>query len=103
MSQITLLYVPFPSQEEAKNTIRILLKEKHIACGHILLVQSLYFWQNELCEEPEYPAILKTKTNHVDILKERIRELHSYDIPAIIHWNAGVNNAYWTWMQNEVT
>jgi periplasmic divalent cation tolerance protein len=102
MSKVTLFYVPFPSKEEAESVIKILLSEIMIACGQILSVQSYYHWENQLCQDPEYPVILKTTSENAGIVESRIKQLHSYEVPAIMHWQTEINEAYSLWVQKEV-
>lgn len=102
MSEVTLFYVPFPTKEEAETVIKKLLSEKQIACGQIIAVQSYYHWEDQLCEDKEYPAILKTITDNADAVENRIKQLHSYEVPAIIQWHARANEEYAAWVRKEV-
>ena len=47
-------------------------------------VSSLYWWQGTLEQAAETVVVLKTRGALLPALAARIRELHSYDCPAIV-------------------
>ncbi len=100
--EITLFYVPFPTREEANIAIECLLNEKLIACAQILSTQSHYVWEGVNCQEDEFPVILKTDSRKTYEVETKLNDLHSYDIPAILHWKASVNEAYGKWVADRV-
>ncbi|MBC7884682.1 MAG: divalent-cation tolerance protein CutA [Saprospiraceae bacterium] len=96
--KITIFYVPFPDQDAALTAIEILLKAKYIACGNVIVSTSLYHWQGEQSKNNEHIAILKTLPEKKTILEKRISEIHTYDVPAILSWEADANESYYEWM-----
>ncbi len=75
----------FKDKEEAKKVAEKLIKEKLAACVNIVSnIESVYEWEGEIVKDFEALAIIKTKSQFFDDLKDRIKELHSYEIPEII-------------------
>ena len=82
---IKLLYATFPNKEEALAVAHKLLKEKLIACANILDGStSIYNWQGETQQQPEAIFFAKTTTAQAQKVIERIKELHSYELPCIL-------------------
>jgi periplasmic divalent cation tolerance protein len=62
-----------------------LVAERLAACVNILPgVTSVYRWQGDIEEDTEDTLLIKTRTDGVSALSDRIRELHSYDTPEIV-------------------
>lgn len=78
------VYVTAASEEEARRIGRALVEEKLAACANILPVQSIYRWQGKIVEESEAAMFLKTRSGLVDKVIERIKALHSYEVPCIV-------------------
>lgn len=73
------------SLEEAKTIAKALLSRKLAACINIFRNEcSLYEWEGEICEEPEFQLVIKTQNSRYDACEALIRETHSYDLPEII-------------------
>ena len=47
-------------------------------------VRSVYRWQGAIEEEPEQLVLIKTTRARVAALRERVVELHPYDVPELI-------------------
>lgn len=79
-----MLISTFSSEAEAKKIAKILLKERLIACANIIpSILSLYWWNDEIQEESEVIFFLKTSPDLEEKVIKRIKDLHSYDVPAI--------------------
>src|SRR5674536_379115 len=46
--------------------------------------RQMYSWQGTIEEDEEYALSIKTKTELVDKVTARVKELHSYETPCII-------------------
>jgi len=101
---VALIYTSFGSSEEARRVAMTLLQEKLIACAnHLAPVISQYEWQDEFHEEQEYPALLKTSAAKAESAMIRLRELHSFDTPVILGWNAdNADPDYAKWVEEQV-
>ncbi len=55
------------------------------ACvNRIPQIASTYRWKGEVCEEPEVLLVIKTTSERFEALKERVVELHAYEIPELV-------------------
>lgn len=80
-----LLYATFSSREEAISVSHTLLAEKLIACANVLDGStSVYNWQGETKEQSEAIFFAKTSAANAEKAINRIKELHSYDVPCIL-------------------
>ncbi len=74
-----------PTEDEAAGIGRSVVEEGLAACCNISTgLRSIYRWQGKICDEPEVLCILKTRAVLFERLKDRIVELHSYDVPEVI-------------------
>ena len=72
------------SVEESKQIARMLVEERLAACVNVTEVNSYYRWEGEFCKDKEALLIIKTEKSKVNEIIERIKEVHSYDLPEII-------------------
>jgi len=80
----SLVYVTTPNRKESKKIARVLVDEKLAACANIFPIESIYRWKGEIAEEEEDAMIIKTRVELVDKVIEKMRGLHSYEVPEII-------------------
>lgn len=90
--------------DEAKKISYELLSKKLIACSNIIPhVTSIYEWENKIVEDNEYLMLFKSKQNLFEAIKEKITELHPYDVPEIISIKPDDgSDAYLKWLDNSV-
>jgi periplasmic divalent cation tolerance protein len=80
-----VIFVTVGNQDEALKISRSLVEEKLVACVNIVgQIRSLYWWKGEVCDEQEVLLVMKTSSAQFEPLQNRIRELHSYEVPEII-------------------
>ena len=71
--------------ELAKRIARELVEEKEAACVNILPgISSIYRWEGKICEDSECLLVIKSSRNNFDLIKARIKKLHTYTTPEII-------------------
>ena len=92
--------------DEAKLLAHQLVEERLIACANILPgVTSVYRWEGAVCEDNETLLVMKTSAERILELTERIRALHSYEVPEVIALplvpDEG-NPAYLSWLLEQV-
>lgn len=97
-----IIYVPCANEEEATSISTTLVSEKLAACTNIFPIKSIYQWKGKLESEKEYVIIVKTTDALESEAVVRIKELHSYETPAIISWNSESNSEYFDWMKEQV-
>jgi periplasmic divalent cation tolerance protein len=71
------------SREEAHRLARTLVERKLAACAQISEIESIYRWKDAVQQEPEFRLLLKTTDQRYAEVESAIRELHSYELPAI--------------------
>lgn len=98
-----MIYVPFPDQQSALEAIKTLLDAKLIACGNVIMSSSAYVWQGNLTSQTEWIAIMKTSIVKANHTITKIEEIHSYQVPAILHWEASANEAYALWIDEQIS
>jgi periplasmic divalent cation tolerance protein len=73
------------SKEEALKIVRQLLNDRLIACANIVgPVSSLFWWEGKIDEATEFLVFMKSREELFQRLSERVKELHSYEVPEII-------------------
>jgi len=98
-----MVYVTAGSREEAALLARTVIEEKLAACANILAeMTSVYRWQGEVCEEPEFAIVMKSRRDLIGRLTERIKALHSYDCPCVVALDISEGNpAFLDWIAQE--
>src|SRR3989344_7187073 len=96
-----LLYVTFPSEENTKEIISLLLEKKLIACANLFPIKSMYNWKGKKEENNEIVALLKTKESNYKIVKAEIEKGHSYEIPCILKISVEANLLFNSWIEKE--
>jgi periplasmic divalent cation tolerance protein len=93
MSDLVLIYSLFPSAGEAHDCCRTLVTEKLVASANRLTPAiSYYAWNGEIDTSEEHPVLFKTSAACADAAIARIGELHRYQVPAILSWQADKAN-----------
>ncbi len=85
MSSYIVVFMTVPDKKEATKIAHSLLKERLIACANIVgPVSSLFWWKGKIDKASEFLVIMKSKKNLFKKLSERVKELHSYEVPEVI-------------------
>jgi periplasmic divalent cation tolerance protein len=84
MSEYIVVMVTVP-EWEAPGLARTLVEERLVACVNLVPgLRSIYWWKDKIQDEPEVLCIMKTRSARFEVLRKRVRELHSYEVPEII-------------------
>jgi len=77
------------TEEEASRIARELVCRRHAACVNVVPnLKSTYRWQGRVCRDSEYLLIVKTLSEEYAAVESAIRELHSYELPEILAFEA---------------
>ncbi len=80
-----LAYTTTDSKQKANEIAQELIKRKLAACCSIITgVQSVYYWDNQICEDEEFLLMIKTTTDKIAELKDTVLKIHNYDLPELI-------------------
>ena len=71
------------SREEARLISKTLVERNLAACAQISTIESVYSWKGAVQQEREFRVLVKTTERRYADVEAAIRELHSYDLPAI--------------------
>lgn len=90
------------SVEEADRIADALVERRLAACVQQLAIRSTYRWDGAVQHDDELLLLVKTRADRFDEVAATVRELHSYDVPAItavpiVHGS----DDYLTWIDNE--
>ncbi|QYK00956.1 divalent-cation tolerance protein CutA [Shewanella psychrotolerans] len=96
-----LVITTCPDKEIAGNIARALVSAKLAACVQISSpVISVYSWQDELCQEPEFSLQIKCHSQHYNEIAKLILSMHPYDVPELIALEiANGSPAYLDWIK----
>lgn len=96
-----LVYITAKDKAEAAKIAKELLSKKMIACANIFEgVTSVYEWNGQLCEEGEVVAVMKSRVELFERIKDEILSMHSYENPAIVCIKAdGASEAFASWVE----
>lgn len=102
---LSVVLSTFTDQEQARELARRLVEERLIACGNIVPgITSVYRWEGTVEEAGEVLLVMKTRTELVPALCERVAELHPYEVPEVLALRASdVALAYGRWVRHETT
>ena len=80
-----LVYITTSGEEESKKIGRTIVEERLAGCVNIIsTIESLYWWKGEIEEDNESVLIAKTKVSNIGNIIKRVKEIHSYENPAIL-------------------
>jgi periplasmic divalent cation tolerance protein len=82
---------------------RTLVEEQLAACVNVLPpMTSLYRWKGSVEEDQERQLVIKTLPARVEALRERLLELHDYELPEFLVLDATGSQAYLAWIAESV-
>jgi periplasmic divalent cation tolerance protein len=85
MERAVFVYTTWPTTVEAEEAGRALVERRLAACVNILPgMISHYRWQGEIERAEEAVMIVKTRASLAGAVEKAVKELHSYDTPAIL-------------------
>lgn len=97
-----IIYVTYPNKEEAKKITAHLLNKKLIACANVFPIKSSYWWKGNIENSDEFVSIVKTRKENWKKVKEKVKKIHSYDVPCIIKFDVEADEEYEKWVGNNV-
>jgi len=80
-----MVFSTAPSGEQAAVIAKAAIDEGLAACCNIVPgLRSIYKWKGEVCDESEVLCIFKTRGALFERLRDRIREIHPYEVPEVV-------------------
>jgi len=85
MTDKIIVFVTCESKEQADRIAEAVVTEKLAACVNVLPgVRSCYVWERKLTWSDEVLLMIKTTRGRFDQLQDRVKSLHSYEVPEIV-------------------
>jgi len=84
-ADVALVLTTFPADQDPAALARTLVEERLAACVSVLApMQSIYRWEGKVAQATEHQLIIKTTAARVETLKQRLHDLHPYDVPELL-------------------
>jgi len=85
MAEKIIVLITAATKDEANRIARSLVEDRLAACVNIVHgVQSIFYWEGAIRDEQETLLIAKSRAQHMEKIIERVKSLHSYEVPEII-------------------
>ena len=82
---VAVIYSTIGDIKDARRIAQTLVEEQLVACVNIIPdIESVYTWKGKIENDTECILIAKTTDTNVKKTIQRIKELHSYELPDII-------------------
>ena len=84
MSKYSLIISTCADKETAKKIAKVLVETRLAACVQMFPIESVYLWEDKICEEGEIVLFIKSKADLFNKISAAIKENHPYEVPEII-------------------
>lgn len=101
--ELRIVVTTVRAEDDARRLAATLIGRRLIACATMIPVVSMYRWQGMVESEAEVQVIFKTTPDLADEVAEAIAELHTYDLPEIVTFEAGASAGYSAWVGDETS
>jgi uncharacterized protein involved in tolerance to divalent cations len=87
------------TEAEAEGIAEALLADELCACVQITGIRSRYIWKGAVQREEEQLLLIKTRAELFELVRGKIRAMHSYDTPEIVALPVAAGDVdYLSWM-----
>lgn len=91
--EIKVLYITARDKSEAAFIAKDTIESNLAVCANIFdQIESKYMWNNRIKTEKESILILKCTSTKCEKLINRIKKIHSYDLPCILEFTVENGN-----------
>jgi periplasmic divalent cation tolerance protein len=103
MSHVVLVLTTVASEALAEAIATVLLTERLAACVNVgAPMTSIYRWKGIVERETERQLVIKTMSDRVTVVEQRLKELHSYELPEFLVVDvAGGSDENLKWVETE--
>ena len=104
MTEMMMVFVTCDGISQAETMADKIVGEKLAACVNVVPgVRSCYVWEGKLTWSEELLLVIKTTRSRFEALKQRVAELHTYDVPEIVGVGIeAVSEKYAEWVKSSV-
>jgi len=98
--QFIVAFSTFPDVETARRISHELVESALVACANIVpAVESIYYWKEKVETSAESLAIFKLTSARYSEFESRLRALHPYDVPEVVHLDIAAGSVdYLRWI-----
>lgn len=94
-----IVFTTTDSEQHAGKLAHGLVETHLAACVQIESIRSVYRWQGQICDDPEWRLSIKTTAARYPQVEQFIRANHSYQTPEIVRVQvAGGSDEYLQWI-----
>jgi periplasmic divalent cation tolerance protein len=99
------VYITTSDKDEARRIGKQLVADRLAACINVLDgMNSMYWWEGEIQDDQEAVLIAKTRKDLMPDLIEKVKQLHSYDVPCVVSLPIMEGNPdYLQWIRTETS
>jgi periplasmic divalent cation tolerance protein len=99
---LILVHTTCGNAEDAERLAGRLVEERLVACASIgAPIVSVYPWEGRIERESECPLTLKSTRSAFGRLRQRIAQLHDYDVPEVLAVEVGdASEDYADWVRH---
>lgn len=104
MTGFILVVTTTERREDAEKIANSLVERRLAACAQVSgPIHSTYWWEGRVQQSEEWQCLAKTPCTHYDQVAHAIRELHPYEVPAIVATRIEAGDpTYLEWLAREV-
>ena len=84
MREVIVAITTISGKDKAVELAKVLVEQGLAACCSMYPVTSIYKWKDEIQQDEEMMLIIKTRKELTKKLKERIIQLHPYEVPELL-------------------
>ena len=97
-----ILHTTVGNEADAQTLARLAVEHHLAACVHIEAIQSVYRWQGQLQQDPEWRLAFKTTPHRLPDLLAQLKAAHPYELPAFYTVPAIPATPEWgAWVEGE--
>ncbi|MBN1872401.1 MAG: divalent-cation tolerance protein CutA [Candidatus Omnitrophica bacterium] len=92
------------SFKEAEKIVMRLLDDRLIACANINTgIRSYFWWKGKIDKANEVQVTVKSRRSKFAMIKNRIKAMHSYEVPEIIAVDISLGERYYLkWIDESI-
>jgi periplasmic divalent cation tolerance protein len=98
---VIAVHITCRTRAEARRIAEVLLREQLIACANIHPVYSLFRWEGKTRRTTEAAIVAKSLLRKAAQLIRRVREIHSYELPAITYRVVSGDRRFLNWVETQ--
>jgi periplasmic divalent cation tolerance protein len=104
MNGFCVIFITVDKKELGQKIAHALVAEKLAACVNLVdQVSSVYRWKGEIKETEEALLIGKTKVDYLEMINDRLKVLHPYEVFELIALPVvGGNDKYFRWLEKSL-